>query len=73
MTMKFDLELIRKNRFLKWTITAMAAYKVIVFIFFAVPAIWIEPIPLENKLVALGISAFISWAFVYVALQFWKK
>lgn len=71
--MKLDFELLRKNRFLKWVITLMAAYKLIVFIFFAVSTFWSEPISLINRLVALGVNAFISWAFIYIALQFWKK
>jgi hypothetical protein len=42
-------------------------------IFFSVSAVWSEPISLINRLVVLGISDFISWAFIYIALQFWKK
>lgn len=32
--MKLDFERLRKNRFLKWVITLMAAYKLIAFLFF---------------------------------------
>ena len=70
--MNINFENLRGNAFLKWFMTAVAGYKIFTFVFLAIPAIWNEPISSANKLIALAIGALVSWAFCYVALQFWK-
>ncbi|MDR2852586.1 MAG: hypothetical protein LBV61_05980 [Burkholderiaceae bacterium] len=71
--MKFDFESLRKNVFLKWFMTAIAAWKLFTFCFLAIPAVWNEPVPLLSKIVALAIGGIITWALCYVALQYWRK
>lgn len=71
--MKFDFELLKKNRFVKWGITAMAVQKFIVFTVLGIPAVWNEPVPLVTKLVGLSIGTFITFSLCYIACQFWKK